>query len=86
MSPTLKKSWVRCKKCKIWVHADCDNISSEQLQDIIEYSCPHCTLKQLTLEIALKKKNEKKNKPFIVRERITVVCNGKEADYVTKVT
>jgi hypothetical protein len=25
-------------------------ISSEQLQDIIiEYACPHCTLKQLTL-------------------------------------
>ena len=44
MSPTLKKSWVRCKKCNIWVHADCDNISSEQLQDIIEYSFSQCTL------------------------------------------
>jgi hypothetical protein len=73
MSPTLKTSWIRFKKCNIWVHADCDNISSEQLQDIIEYSCPQCTLKQLL-----------NNNPFIVPKRIIVVCNGKEADYVTK--
>jgi hypothetical protein len=81
MSPTLKKSWVRCKKCNIWVHADCDNISSEQLQDIIEYSFSQCTLKQLSLETSLKEKN---NNPFIVPKRIIIVCNGKEADYVTK--
>ena len=80
-SPTLKRCWVQCQNCKIWVHADCDNISNEQLRDLIEYSCPQCILKQPALGTALK---EKINKLFTVPERITVVCNGKQADYVTR--
>jgi hypothetical protein len=47
---------------------DCDNINSEQLQDIIEYSFSQCTLKQLSLETSLKEADYVTKSHFILCE------------------
>ncbi|XP_045786262.1 histone-lysine N-methyltransferase ATX3-like isoform X2 [Trifolium pratense] len=36
--------WVCCDGCNVWVHAECDKISSKLLKDLenIDYYCPDC--------------------------------------------
>ncbi|MBA0814006.1 hypothetical protein Gohar_019857, partial [Gossypium harknessii] len=40
-------SWVRCDGCKVWVHAECDKISSRHFKDLgaTDYYCPACKAK-----------------------------------------
>ncbi|KAK9910193.1 hypothetical protein M0R45_034164 [Rubus argutus] len=61
--------WVCCDGCNVWVHAECDKISSKFFKDLehIDYYCPDC---------------KKKSKCEQKGRHVTVVCNGMEGTYV----
>lgn len=86
--PTDKGSWVQCDICKIWIHAECDKISSKHLEDLnnAEYFCPQCK-KQAAMGTTQKQlvgKKESADKACAPPDRLTVVCTGKEANYLPK--
>lgn len=88
--PTDKGNWVQCDRCKIWIHAECDKISSKRLKDLgngDEYHCPDC--KKDNHKGALVKQKELENvdakvKIPVIPDSVSVVCYGKEAEYLPK--
>jgi hypothetical protein len=43
--------FVGCDECEKWIHAQCDGISEEELENIekndIKYACPNCRARKL---------------------------------------
>ncbi|XP_022141146.1 histone-lysine N-methyltransferase ATX4 [Momordica charantia] len=81
-------SWVRCDGCKVWVHAECDKISSNLFKDLgsTDYFCPTCKAK-FDFELSDSEKSRPKvkgktnNDRFICSDKVTVLCNGVEGIY-----
>ncbi|XP_062155071.1 histone-lysine N-methyltransferase ATX3 [Alnus glutinosa] len=85
-------NWVCCDGCNVWVHAECDNISSKLFKDLenIDYYCPDCKAKSNHESSALEKCQRKMNRSVengrqtVLPEKVTVVCNGMEGTYIPK--
>ncbi|KAG2720564.1 hypothetical protein I3760_02G041100 [Carya illinoinensis] len=84
-------NWVCCDGCNVWVHAECDNISSELFKDLesIDYYCPDCKAKSnnelSTLGRCQPKVNSVENRgETVLPEKVTVVCNGMEGTYIRR--
>ncbi|XP_077212571.1 histone-lysine N-methyltransferase ATX4-like isoform X2 [Tasmannia lanceolata] len=81
-------NWVRCDGCKVWVHAECDNISNNVFKDLkdTDYFCPDCKAK-FNFELSDTEKRQPKIKSnnvdglYIRPNNITVVCCGVEGTY-----
>ncbi|KOM41393.1 hypothetical protein LR48_Vigan04g159100 [Vigna angularis] len=81
-------SWVRCDGCKVWVHAECDKISSNLFKNLegTDYYCPTCKAK-FDFELSdsekphAKVKWNKNNGQLVLPNRVTVLCNGVEGVY-----
>ncbi|GAY64534.1 hypothetical protein CUMW_234320 [Citrus unshiu] len=81
-------SWVRCDGCKVWVHAECDKISSSHFKDLggSEYYCPACKAK-FNFELSdsergqRKVKSNKNNGQLVLPNNVTVLCSGVEGIY-----
>ncbi|XWS46228.1 hypothetical protein CRYUN_Cryun14cG0046500 [Craigia yunnanensis] len=83
-------NWVCCDGCNVWVHAECDNISSKLFKDLehIDYYCPECKAK-LKFESYLVRREPKikcteKRGENVPPDKLTVVCNGMEGSYIPK--
>ncbi|KAK9121966.1 hypothetical protein Syun_019583 [Stephania yunnanensis] len=79
---------VKCDGCKVWVHAECDKISSNLFKDLedIDYYCPDCKAKfnfELSDSEKLQPKSasKKSNDNFSLPDRVLVVCTGMEGIY-----
>ncbi|KAF5451749.1 hypothetical protein F2P56_026826 [Juglans regia] len=84
-------NWVCCDGCNVWVHAECDNISSELFKDLesIDYYCPDCKAKSnneiSTLGRCQPKLSSVENRgETVLPEKVTVVCNGMEGTYIRR--
>jgi hypothetical protein len=83
-----KKTWVRCDGCKVWVHSECDKISSNLFKDLgsTDYYCPGCKAK-FNFELSdsetrlPKVKNTANNSPPVLPDKVTVICSGVEGVY-----
>ncbi|KAA8533607.1 hypothetical protein F0562_030959 [Nyssa sinensis] len=81
-------NWVRCVGCKVWVHAECDKISSNLFKDpgATDYYCPECKAK-FNFELSdsenrqPKVKNSKNNGQLLLPDKVIVVCSGMEGIY-----
>ncbi|XP_058738764.1 histone-lysine N-methyltransferase ATX3-like isoform X1 [Vicia villosa] len=82
--------WVRCDGCNVWVHAECDKISSKLFKDLenIEYHCPDCKGKMKrnlseaqTNESKIKDRSVEKNQKPVLPETLAVVCNHMKGIY-----
>ncbi|KAL2951624.1 hypothetical protein AAZX31_19G062800 [Glycine max] len=81
-------SWVRCDGCKVWVHAECDKISSNLFKNLggSDYFCPTCKIK-FDFELTDSEKSQpivkwKKNSgQLVLPNKVTVLCNGMEGTY-----
>ncbi|XVE64383.1 hypothetical protein DITRI_Ditri07aG0096600 [Diplodiscus trichospermus] len=81
-------SWVRCDGCKVWVHAECDKISSHHFKDLgaTDYYCPTCKAK-FNFELSdsekwqPKAKSKNHNGQLILPNKVTVLCCGVEGIY-----
>ncbi|XP_022763913.1 histone-lysine N-methyltransferase ATX5-like isoform X2 [Durio zibethinus] len=81
-------SWVRCDGCKVWVHAECDKISSYHFKDLgaIDYYCPTCKAK-FNFELSdsekwqPKTKSKNNNGQLVLPNKVTVLCCGVEGIY-----
>ncbi|TKY61766.1 Histone-lysine N-methyltransferase ATX3 [Spatholobus suberectus] len=84
-------NWVCCDGCNVWVHAECDKISSKLLKDLenMDYYCPDCKGKfncKLSTSQTYKSKiisMENSQKP-VLPEKLAVVCNDMEGIYIPK--
>ncbi|KAL5155723.1 Histone-lysine N-methyltransferase ATX3 [Glycine soja] len=84
-------NWVCCDGCNVWVHAECDKISSKLFKDLenADYYCPDCKGKfnyESSTSQTYKSKNismETGKKPAIP-ENLVVLCNGLKGIYVPK--
>ncbi|XP_012083218.1 histone-lysine N-methyltransferase ATX3 isoform X2 [Jatropha curcas] len=84
-------NWVCCDGCNVWVHAECDNISSRHFKDLenIDYYCPDCRVK-FNIELSTFERRKPPVKSTINSgeamppEEVTVVCNGMEGTYIPK--
>ncbi|XP_042485997.1 histone-lysine N-methyltransferase ATX4-like [Macadamia integrifolia] len=82
-------SWVRCDGCKVWVHAECDKISSNLFKDLedSDYYCPDCKAK-FNFELSdsekwqTEQRSDKNPEQILLPDKITVVCYGMEGTYV----
>ncbi|TYJ38514.1 hypothetical protein E1A91_A05G448400v1 [Gossypium mustelinum] len=81
-------SWVRCDGCKVWVHAECDKISSRHFKDLggTDYYCPACKVK-FNFELSNsekwqpKTKSKNNNSQLLLPNKVTIVCCGVEGIY-----
>ncbi|KAB1205032.1 Histone-lysine N-methyltransferase ATX3 [Morella rubra] len=81
-------SWVRCDGCKVWVHAECDKISSNLFKNLggTDYYCPTCKAK-FDFELSDSEKTELKVKwnkhdgQLVLPNKVNVFCNGVEGVY-----
>ncbi|XP_024024188.1 histone-lysine N-methyltransferase ATX4 isoform X1 [Morus notabilis] len=81
-------SWVRCDGCKVWVHAECDKISSNLFKNLggTDYYCPTCKAK-FNFELSDSEKGQprvkwnKSHGQLVLPNKVTVVCNGVEGTY-----
>uniref|UniRef100_A0A7N0U356 Uncharacterized protein n=1 Tax=Kalanchoe fedtschenkoi TaxID=63787 RepID=A0A7N0U356_KALFE len=81
-------NWVRCDGCKVWVHAECDKISSNLFKGMgcTDYYCPTCKAK-FNFELSdsedyqPRKKGNKVNGQTMPTDRVSVVCSGIEGMY-----
>ncbi|KAH1037930.1 hypothetical protein J1N35_039673 [Gossypium stocksii] len=80
-------SWVRCDGCKVWVHAECDKISSRHFKDLggTDYYCPACKAK-FNFELSNSEKwqpkaKSKNNSQLLLPNKVTIVCCGVEGIY-----
>ncbi|KAF4399099.1 hypothetical protein G4B88_023693 [Cannabis sativa] len=83
-------SWVRCDGCKVWVHAECDKISSNLFKNLggTDYYCPTCKAK-FNFELSDSEKGSqpkvnrwnKSNDQLVLPNKVTVLCNGVEGTY-----
>ncbi|KAL3688551.1 hypothetical protein R1sor_014860 [Riccia sorocarpa] len=79
--PNEKGNWVACDSCDIWVHADCDKISSKSLKELESgaYSCPDCRKLQDTPR---KRRVAGPSTQSIIPETLEVVCFGVLGSYL----
>lgn len=83
--------WVCCDGCNVWVHAECENISSKLFKDLEnkDYYCPDCKAKS-NYELSASEKFQSNVKSVensvqnVLPEKVTVVCNGMEGTYIPK--
>ncbi|KAL5568350.1 hypothetical protein UlMin_024925 [Ulmus minor] len=81
-------SWVRCDGCKVWVHAECDKISSNLFKNLggTDYYCPTCKAK-FNFELSDSEKGQSKvkwnknNGQLVLPNKVTVLCNAVEGTY-----
>lgn len=81
-------SWVRCDGCRVWVHAECDKISSNHFKNLggTDYFCPPCKVK-FNFELSDSEKEQPKVKSnkneaqLVLPNKVTVLCNGVEGIY-----
>ncbi|GAV66205.1 PWWP domain-containing protein/SET domain-containing protein/PHD_2 domain-containing protein/zf-HC5HC2H_2 domain-containing protein [Cephalotus follicularis] len=81
-------SWVRCDGCKVWVHAECDKISTNCFKDLgcTDYYCPTCKAK-FNFELSDSEKGHPKAKlnrnsgQLVLPNKVTVLCSGVEGTY-----
>ncbi|GAU21106.1 hypothetical protein TSUD_10230 [Trifolium subterraneum] len=81
-------SWVCCDGCKVWVHAECDKISSILFKNLgsTDYFCPACKVK-FNFELSDSEKSHpkvkwnKNNGQLELPKKVTVLCNGVEGIY-----
>ncbi|TXG66548.1 hypothetical protein EZV62_007823 [Acer yangbiense] len=79
---------VRCDGCKVWVHAECDKISSNHFKDLggTDYYCPTCKVK-FNFELSdsekwqPKVKCNKNNGQMVLPNKVVVLCSGVEGIY-----
>ncbi|KAL3521637.1 hypothetical protein ACH5RR_019786 [Cinchona calisaya] len=79
------RTWVRCHGCKVWVHTECDKISSSSFKDLgtAEYYCPECKAR-FNFELSdsenllCKPKNNKKNG---LPDKVSIICSSVEGIY-----
>ncbi|OMP08615.1 Tudor/PWWP/MBT superfamily protein [Corchorus olitorius] len=83
-------NWVCCDGCNVWVHAECDNITSKIFKDLEhnDYYCPECKAKFKVESYFVKrepkiKSTEQRDESF-PPDKLTVVCNGMEGSYIPK--
>ncbi|XP_057439659.1 histone-lysine N-methyltransferase ATX3-like [Lotus japonicus] len=80
-------SWVCCDGCNVWVHAECDKISSKLFKDLenMEYYCPECrgkfNCKLSAAQTPQIKSMDNSQKP-VLPEKLAVVCNGMDGVYI----
>ncbi|KAI4337961.1 hypothetical protein L6164_016322 [Bauhinia variegata] len=85
-------SWVRCDGCKVWVHAECDKISSNLFKNLggTDYYCPTCKAKfdfelsdseKSQPKVKLNKNSGQHNGQLVLPNKVTVLCNGVEGIY-----
>ncbi|KAK9279386.1 hypothetical protein L1049_013065 [Liquidambar formosana] len=81
-------SWICCDGCNVWVHAECEKISSKIFKDLehTDYYCPDCKSK-FNFELSDSEKWQPKVKSLessektVLPDKITVVCTGMEGTY-----
>ncbi|KAK7293769.1 hypothetical protein RJT34_16642 [Clitoria ternatea] len=81
-------SWVRCDGCKVWVHAECDKISSNLFKNLggMDYFCTTCKVK-FDFDLSDSEKSQPKVKwnknggQLVLPNKVTVLCNGVEGTY-----
>ncbi|KAH7543867.1 hypothetical protein JRO89_XS15G0035600 [Xanthoceras sorbifolium] len=79
---------VRCDGCKVWVHAECDKISSNRFKDLggTDYYCPTCKVK-FNFELSDSEKWQpkvqcnKNNGQMVLPNKVVVLCSGVEGIY-----
>ncbi|WJX85718.1 RING-type E3 ubiquitin transferase [Trifolium repens] len=82
--------WVCCDGCNVWVHAECDKISSKLLKDLEnkDYYCPDCKGKldrKLSASQTYKSiKSVGNNQKTVLPEKLAVVCNDMKGIYFPK--
>ncbi|WKA05812.1 hypothetical protein VitviT2T_023751 [Vitis vinifera] len=82
-------NWVCCDGCNVWVHAECEKISTKRLKDLedIDYYCPDCKAK-FNFELSDSDKWQPKvkcienNGPPVLPDKLAVVCTGMEGIYL----
>nr|XP_023876913.1 histone-lysine N-methyltransferase ATX3 [Quercus suber]POE80531.1 histone-lysine n-methyltransferase atx3 [Quercus suber] len=81
--------WVCCDGCNVWVHAECENISSKLFKDLenVDYYCPDCKAKSNYELLASEKcqpnvKSLENSGQNVLPEKVAVVCNGMEGTYI----
>ncbi|KAJ7535377.1 hypothetical protein O6H91_12G030200 [Diphasiastrum complanatum] len=86
-----KDNWVLCDNCKLWIHAECDNINDKTLKDLengAEYTCPDCKrLKGISTSLSKHKwaKRVRDNlNSYILPDHLAVVCAGMQGNYFPK--
>ncbi|KAJ7538565.1 hypothetical protein O6H91_11G054400 [Diphasiastrum complanatum] len=85
-----KGNWVQCDNCKLWIHAECDNISSKHLKDLengTEYTCPDCKRLQgivTPTKVKWAKRVGDDLNSYYIPERLAVFCSGMQGDYLPK--
>ncbi|KAJ6404347.1 hypothetical protein OIU84_012515 [Salix udensis] len=84
-------NWVCCDGCNVWVHAECDNISSKLFKDMedIDYYCPDCKVKFKFVQPDLKRRKPPvksiiNSGQAVPLDKVTVICNGMEGTYIPK--
>ncbi|KAI9085586.1 hypothetical protein K1719_032429 [Acacia pycnantha] len=83
---------VCCDGCNVWVHAECDKISSKLLKDLelTDYYCPDCKTKVNCKFAESRSSNSKmnsieNNQEHMIPGEVTVVCNGMEGIYIPNI-
>ncbi|XP_068473749.1 histone-lysine N-methyltransferase ATX3-like isoform X2 [Phaseolus vulgaris] len=84
-------NWVCCDGCNVWVHAECDNISSKLFKDLenMDYYCPDCKGKfncKLSTSHGHKSKkiSMENSQKLVLLENLAVICNGMKGIYIPK--
>ncbi|KAJ6334656.1 hypothetical protein OIU78_011509 [Salix suchowensis] len=84
-------NWVCCDGCNVWVHAECDNISSKLFKDMedIDYYCPDCKVKFKLVQPDLERRKPPvksiiNSGQAVPLDKVTVICNGMEGTYIPK--
>ncbi|KAJ6729588.1 PHD FINGER PROTEINS [Salix viminalis] len=84
-------NWVCCDGCNVWVHAECDNISSKHFKDMedIDYYCPDCKVKFKLVQPDLERRKPPvksiiNSGQAVPLDKVTVICNGMEGTYIPK--
>ncbi|KAL6509257.1 hypothetical protein OROGR_022567 [Orobanche gracilis] len=81
-------TWVRCNGCKVWVHAECDRFSKNNIKDLgtSDYYCPECKAR-FNFELSdsetvqCKAKNNKKYGKLALPDKVAVMCLDVEGIY-----
>ncbi|XP_044502534.1 histone-lysine N-methyltransferase ATX3-like [Mangifera indica] len=83
-------NWVCCDGCNVWVHAECDKISSKVFKSLeyIDYFCPDCKAR-LKAESHIDKwlpsvKPIENNGQLLLPDNVIVVCNNMEGAYIPR--
>ncbi|KAI7732961.1 hypothetical protein M8C21_004247 [Ambrosia artemisiifolia] len=79
--------YILCDGCKIWVHAECAQVSSNGVKDLekIDYYCPACKGESTVDQpVVYKPKPKLRSTESVLPDKISVICNGMEGIYYSK--